>query len=253
MDLCEITNNRNRHPWELTRTRILINILQKQLPHKTKIRALDVGCGDAFISDKLQKSIGLESYDGVDINLSDSQIRQLSKIENNIILHNKFNGLSNEYYNLVLILDVIEHVENDYAFLDDILNKYAAPNALILLTAPAFNFLFSSHDLFLGHFRRYSLKQLMALIHNLGYECLTSGYMFFSLIPIRLVWSYYEKLTHQKHYKKKGIGHWKQGRMTTKIIELFLYIDNRISLGLNKIGIKLPGLTLWALCRKQQS
>jgi 16S rRNA G1207 methylase RsmC len=107
MDLCEITNNRNRHPWELTRTRILINILQKQLPHKTKIRALDVGCGDAFISDKLQKSIGLESYDGVDINLSDSQIRQLSKIENNIILHNKFNGLSNEYYNLVLILVVI--------------------------------------------------------------------------------------------------------------------------------------------------
>ena len=187
MDLCEITDNRNRHPWEIIRIKILIKILQEWLLHETKIRALDVGCGDAFISDKLQKSIGLERYDGVDINLSDSQIRQLSKIENNIILHNNFNGLSHEYYNLVLILDVIEHVENDYAFLNDIVNQYAAPNALILLTAPAFNFLFSSHDIFLGHFRRYSLKQLIALIHNLGYECLTSGYMFFSLISIRIV------------------------------------------------------------------
>jgi hypothetical protein len=253
MDLCEITKNRNRHPWELTRVRILIKILQEWLPHETKIRALDVGCGDAFISDKLQKRIDLESYDGIDINLSGSQIRQSSKIEHNIILHNNFDGLSQEYYNLVLILDVIEHVENDYIFLNDILKKYAAPNALILLTAPAFNYLFSSHDLFLGHFRRYSLKQLIALIHNLGYECLNSGYMFFSLIPIRLISLFYEKLNFQKDRKKKGVGNWKQGKMVTKIIELFLYLDNRISLSLNKIGIKLPGLTSWVLCRKQQS
>lgn len=253
MDLCELTNNGNRHPWELTRTNILIRILQKWLPPETKIRALDVGCGDAFISDKLHKCISLESYDGVDINLSDSQIRQLSKIEKNIILHNNFNGLAHEYYNFLLFLDVIEHVENDYAFLNDIVDKYAAPKALILLTTPAFNFLFDSHDLFLGHFRRYRLKQLTALIHNLGYECLTSGYMFFSLIPIRLVSMFYEKLAFQKHYKKKGIGHWRQGRMITKIIELFLYLDNRFSLALSEIGIKLPGLTSWALCRKQQS
>jgi len=253
MDLCELRNSFNRHPWELTRVRILIKILQKWLLHETKIRTLDVGCGDAFISDILQKRIGIESYDGVDISLSDSQIRQFSKIENNIILHNTFNGLSHEHYNLILILDVIEHVENDYAFLNDIVNKYAAPNALILLTVPAFNFLFSSHDLFLGHFRRYSLKQLIALIHNLGYEFLNSGYMFFSLIPIRLVSLYYEKLASQKHHKKRGIGNWKQGRMITNVIELFLYLDNRICLSLNKIGIKLPGLTSWVLCRKQQS
>jgi hypothetical protein len=253
MDLCEITNIRNRHPWEVIRVKILIKILKKWLLHESKIRVLDIGCGDAFISDKLQKSIDLESYDGVDIYLSDSQIRQLSKIENNIILHKNFNGLNDEYYNLILILDVIEHVENDYAFINDIVNKYAAPHALILLTAPAFNFLFSSHDLFLGHFRRYSLKQLIALIHDLGYECLTSGYMFFSLIPIRLIWLYYEKIAFKKHFKQKGVGHWKQGRMTTKIIEFFLYIENRITLGLNKIGIKLPGLTVWALCKKQQS
>jgi hypothetical protein len=253
MDLCEITNNRNRHPWELTRVEILIKILQKWLLPETKIRVLDVGCGDAFVSDKLHTSICLESYDGVDINLSDSQIRQLSKIEKKIILHNNFDGLSHEYFNLILFLDVIEHVENDYAFLDDIVNKYAAPNALILLTVPAFNFLFGSHDLFLGHFRRYRLKQLIALIHNLGYECLTSGYMFLSLVPIRLASLCYEKLAPQKHYKKKGVGHWKHGRMITKIIELFLYVDNRFSLVLNKIGIKLPGLTSWALCRKPPS
>jgi hypothetical protein len=228
-------------------------MLHKWLPHETQIRALDVGCGDAFISDKLQKSIGFESYDGVDINLSGSQIKQLSKIGNNIILHNNFNGLSHEHYNLMLILDVIEHVVNDYVFLNDIVNKYAAPNALILITAPAFNFLFSSHDLFLGHFRRYSLKQLIALIHNLGYECLDCGYMFFSLMPVRFVSLYYEKLASQKYHKEKGIGHWKHGRIITKIIELFLYVDNSISLALNNIGIKLPGLTSWALCRKQQS
>jgi hypothetical protein len=253
MDLREIQKYNARHPWEIARVQTLIKILKNWLINRSNIKVLDIGCGDAFISGQLQNSFALDRYDGLDTYLSDSQITQLSRTENNIILHNNFNKLRIEYYNLILFLDVIEHVEDDYVFLNDIVNKYATSGAFILITAPAFNFLFSSHDRFLGHFRRYNLKQFNVLIHSLRFECLSSGYLFLSILPVRLLSVGFERFFPSKFFRKRGAGNWKRGTIITKILTFFLTIDNRISLGFNKIGINLPGLTVWAICRKQRS
>jgi hypothetical protein len=253
MDLIEIQKYKARHPWEIARIRTLIKILKNWPVDKGNLKILDVGCGDAFISGQLQRSFELDRYDGLDTNLSDSQIKQLSQTRKNINLYKNINDLKIEYYNLILFLDVIEHVEDDYVFLNDVVNKYASYGAVILITAPAFNFLFSSHDRFLGHFRRYSLKQLNVLIHNLRFECLSSGYLFLSILPLRLLSVGFERFITPKFFRKRGVGNWEHGRFISRIVALLLTIDNRISLGFNKIGINLPGLTVWAICRKQRS
>jgi SAM-dependent methyltransferase len=251
MDLREVTKNKKRHPWEIARARALRNIIKKRANVQSVLRVLDVGCGDAFMVRELIKGLHVECVDGIDINLSDQRIKELSLSENDIIFHNKFNSLKKRYYNLVFMLDIIEHVENDAAFLSEIVNKHMVSGGVILITAPAFNFLFSSHDTFLGHFRRYNLEELLGLIRSLHLKQLFSGYLFFSLVPLRFLMVCYERFVSTHTFQKKGVGHWNYGVILTKTIELILMIDNNISITLSKNGIKLPGLTVWALCKKQ--
>ena len=251
MDILEITQNTSRHPWEIARANSYIKILEKTSLKGTQLNVLDIGCGDAYILSKLGERFTINSYDGLDTSLSESQIRTMSKPDENIKFFNRPELLNNRHHNLILLLDVIEHISDDRAFLEEIINTYMADNTYMLLSVPAFNFLFNSHDEFLGHYRRYTLSALKKIIFTNQLVCLFSGYAFFSLLPIRMVSSGYERIVKRRLVTKKGIGNWKQGRLITKIIETILTIDNDIAFKLNKMAIILPGLTAWALCKKK--
>lgn len=84
---------------------------------------------------------------------------------------------------LYLFVDVLEHVEDDLK----LLRKYtddARPGALVMISVPAFLSLWSAHDIFLGHFRRYRLAQLRALIKAADLELLECNYLFGIIFPI---------------------------------------------------------------------
>nr|WP_295928095.1 class I SAM-dependent methyltransferase [uncultured Dyadobacter sp.] len=76
--------------------------------------------------------------------------------------------------------DVLEHIENDRAFLENI-NRLLVPDGRIMLTVPAFNSLWSENDVQLGHFRRYTLSKLSQLLEQTGFEVSYQTY-FFSLV-----------------------------------------------------------------------
>ncbi len=54
------------------------------------------------------------------------------------------------------MLDVIEHVEDDVGFVRDVVDGSLAPGGWVLVSVPAYQSLFSSHDRALKHFRRYA-------------------------------------------------------------------------------------------------
>jgi hypothetical protein len=88
-------------------------------------------------------------------------------------------------------MDILEHVEDDQAILKNI-NKYAKKGTYVFITVPAHPCLWSSHDRFLGHFRRYTLKKMNTLIKHIPqFEVIHSHYYFAGIlpliIPIRLV------------------------------------------------------------------
>lgn len=83
---------------------------------------------------------------------------------------------------LVLMIDVIEHVDDDVALIADYAAK-AAPGARFLISAPAFQFLWSSHDEFLEHRRRYTLSSLEAAARAAGLEPVEMRYFFGMLFP----------------------------------------------------------------------
>lgn len=76
--------------------------------------------------------------------------------------------------------DVMEHIGDDKAFLDNI-NRLLVAGGRIMLTVPAFQSLWSENDVQLGHFRRYTLDQLSGLLARAGFKVTYASY-FFSLV-----------------------------------------------------------------------
>ena len=252
MDLCEVTENFKRHPWELARVKYLTKILGMIEDPESITKVLDVGCGDGFIANNVLEKFSAERIDGIDINLQDSEITKLSSFYAKIDFHNTFETLKARKYNLVLLLDVLEHTEDDISFLIEIVEKHLDSGGYCLITAPAFNCMFSSHDRFLRHYRRYNLKELTDLIRNSNLTSICCGYLFLSLIPVRLISLWYERFAKIELMANKGVGVWKYGKIVTRLITSFLTLGNVVSITFNKFGITIPGLTVWTLCKKQQ-
>lgn len=92
-----------------------------------------------------------------------------------------------KHYSVIGLFDVIEHIEDDAAFLQS-LREALTPDGLIVITVPAFQFLWSEHDVAHQHFRRYNKRSLRALLSGAGYEIAAISYWNMLLfIPAALV------------------------------------------------------------------
>ncbi len=92
----------------------------------------------------------------------------------------------------ILMIDVIEHVDDDVALVRDYAAR-AAPGTRFLLSVPAFQFLWSSHDEFLEHRRRYTLASLQKTVEAAGLTTLQTRYFFGMLFPAAAVMRLAEK------------------------------------------------------------
>jgi len=84
---------------------------------------------------------------------------------------------------LVLMMDVLEHVEDDLALLEEYVEK-APSGTRFLITVPAFQFLWSHHDEFLGHKRRYALSDVIDLMARAGLAVEQRAYYFGVIFPL---------------------------------------------------------------------
>ena len=84
---------------------------------------------------------------------------------------------------LILMMDVLEHVPGDVALLKQY-TESMPEGGRVLITVPAFQFVWSGHDVFLEHYRRYTIKQLEDTIRAAGLTPVKSRYFFATLFPI---------------------------------------------------------------------
>jgi len=97
----------------------------------------------------------------------------------------------------VLMIDVIEHVDDDVALMRDYAER-ARPGTRFLISAPAFQFLWSSHDEFLDHKRRYTLASLKHAVEAAGLAPVEMRYFFGLLFPAAAAMRMAEKTTETK-------------------------------------------------------
>ena len=251
MDLLEAgLTNQIRHPWEKARFKFFSKVLEPTIKDFDSLKILDMGAGDAWFASRLLDALPSEtSVHCVDSNYDEnSQVRL-----NPTSLHNLHieSSTSEENFSHILLLDVIEHIEDDELFLREVVESFLSPNGYVLISVPAWNLLFTQHDRYLKHFRRYSPASCKRVIHGAGLKIVTSGGLFHSLLIVRTVEKILESIGCYRQGDAKGAGAWEGGAYLTSAVDCFLHLDNSLSIGLSKLGINLPGLSWWALCRKQ--
>lgn len=98
--------------------------------------------------------------------------------------------------NLITCMDVIEHVQDDRQLLKNIYSVLKT-DGLLVLSTPAHNFLYSSWDKALGHYRRYNKTDLVQKLKDSGFKIISASYGWSFLFPA----APYRFLSSQKQTK----------------------------------------------------
>lgn len=142
---------------------------------------LDVGAGSGFFSRYLLAQSTAKDAWCVDIIYgSDSDVMAAGKP-----VHFR-RSIASINADLVLLMDVLEHVDDDIGLLKDYASK-VPPRTLFLISVPAFQFLWSGHDVFLEHKRRYKLSQIESVAELAGLTVKQGAYYFGAVFPIAVI------------------------------------------------------------------
>jgi SAM-dependent methyltransferase len=225
----------NQHPWKLSRRDCLVKKLQK-----LKLQNfVDIGVDDMFYTKQLRSFATGKVY-AVDIFFDENET-----IIDGIICVNSIQKIPDNEIDCLVMMDVLEHIEDDAAFLRNAVAKIKE-NGTILITVPAWQFLFSKHDEKSHHFRRYNRKQLLSLLKTANIKVKRCHYFFTSLFLVRLV-----SMAKKDFAGNESAWAYTEKHIKTKIMKIILDIDFTVNKLLDKIGIHLPGLSLTALCKKE--
>ena len=154
-----------RHWWYRARRDILAALIARRIAPPEGARILEIGCGTGHNLEMLQR---FGEADGIEI---DPAARALASErlgrEIGAAPLPALEGVPDGAYDLVAILDVLEHVEEDRAALESIARKLK-PGGRILITVPAHPWMWSAHDEVNHHTRRYTRRSLRAVVAGAG-------------------------------------------------------------------------------------
>ncbi len=164
----EMAETESRHWWFVARRKI-ISAQIASFGLGPEARIFEVGCGTGG-NLRMLKAFG--SVSAMEMNADAISIAR-SKADNSVEIRQGFCPenipFGGEKFDLICMFDVLEHVEQDEETLE-VLRGFLAPGGRLLLTVPAYQWLWGAHDQFLHHKRRYSRKELVSKIRQAGLE-----------------------------------------------------------------------------------
>jgi SAM-dependent methyltransferase len=169
----------DKHWWFIGRRRILDKVIrQLNLPDNAKI--LEAGCGTGGNLQMLARHGQVEAMELEETARIFANQRQVTTVLAGS-LPDKI-PFETEKYDLIVAFDVIEHIDDDIAALEGLRN-HLKPGGLLVLTVPAFQFLWSHHDDINHHKRRYRLKSLKQVVRRASFTVRYSSYFNTVLFP----------------------------------------------------------------------
>ena len=164
--------NALRHPWERARLAFVVDLLRRHAPDGP---ILDVGAGDGFVAHALHRAGRRVTAVDDAFTAADVESLTVDGIDARTTLP------SGASHRAALLLDVIEHVDDDVALL-----RAAASGVdeggVVIVTVPAWPALFSSHDGALDHRRRYTPAMLDDVVRRAGLDVVEGGGLFHALL-----------------------------------------------------------------------
>jgi len=237
MDLKEadiLGSSIDRHWYYQSKAKVIVKLLKGFHPYKI----LDVGSGSAFFSRYLLNHTQVKECWCVDTSyVSDSvEIVGTKKIH----FQREVKQLD---VSLVLLMDVLEHVDNDIGLLQAYMAKVPT-GTKFLISVPAFQYLWSAHDIFLEHKRRYTLSEIELVAKGAGLTNICGAYYFSAVFPIAIIMRLISKIIHKKSnlpHSQLSQHHW--------LINKFLWFLCRVELSF-MLHNRLAGLTAFCIAEK---
>lgn len=220
------------HWWFQARNLIIKQIILNNFKNKKNLNILDMGCGSGANLKMLSKFGKVSAIE------PDEEIRKYAEKENpNCKILQGFlpnnNPFKNEKFDLIVSLDVLEHIENDVSALTELKNMLNA-NGKIIISVPAFQCLFDEGDVSAKHFRRYNKKTLKNLIKNSGFSqyklYFFNSFLFLPVVFAKIYGKITKKIIETNETSSKGI--------INKIL-FFIMSAERFTYKVNLIGISL--------------
>jgi SAM-dependent methyltransferase len=177
----------DRHWWFATRTRAILAYLDRYVgPGTTDRRVLDIGCGAANMTHHLRhygQVVGVDSNPRPLVVARDRGLKSYEAFADHL-------PFGDGDFDLVTLLDTLEHVPDQDAVLAEcrrVLRRpdptRAIPGGRLLITSPAFMFLWSHNDDVNMHQRRYTIPELRGRLDQHGFRTLRISYNNFFIFP----------------------------------------------------------------------
>jgi SAM-dependent methyltransferase len=177
----ELDRLQETHWWFLGRRAVIGAVLERRLPRREQRRILDVGCGTGGMLALLSRFGHVEGLEGSDAALALCQARFGDSIR--LVKGQIPQDVPQDHaYDLVTLFDVLEHLGSPVAGLSAIRGALK-PDGRLVITVPAFQFLWSAHDELHHHFRRYTRSLLVQQLQAAGFEVEWSSYFNALLFP----------------------------------------------------------------------
>jgi len=177
------------HWWFVARRKLIYQLISEFNKKKEDLKILDIGCNSGFLVNKLQEK-NYEAY-GCDTDEMAVGYGKGRGIKNLKVSSFPALDYPDNSFDVITCLDVLEHVEDDNQALKEI-NRIIKKDSVIIMTVPAFQFLWGLQDEASHHFRRYSKKELTNKIkNNTDWQVIKKSYfnflLFFPILFIRKI------------------------------------------------------------------
>lgn len=169
----------DNHWWFATRTWAIETFLKK-LPEQKNLDVLDVGCGAGNMIHHLAHYGRVR---GIEVDARPVKIAQQRGYDVRLGDATQNIPFPDASFDLVTALDVIEHVDADEKILQEAF-RVLRPQGCVLITTPAFQWLWSHNDELNAHKRRYTAQELRAKMERAGFRVERLSYNFFLVFPL---------------------------------------------------------------------
>ncbi|HUK64958.1 MAG TPA: class I SAM-dependent methyltransferase, partial [Dongiaceae bacterium] len=165
--------------WHRGRRTIVRRILRRYASPQARI--LDVGCGTGATTAALADFGRVSGLDVGPAALRHARARGLAVARGSA----ERLPIRAESLDVVVALDVIEHLDDDLGALRE-LRRVVAPGGALLVTVPAYGWLWSGHDELNHHRRRYTRRSLQTVTERAGWRQVRTTYFNSLLLPVAI-------------------------------------------------------------------
>lgn len=180
------------HWWWRAREATITRVLRRHSPPTGWRTVLDVGCGDGLLFDRLSEIA--EQVEGVE---PDTRLLDPDGFHRDRIHVTPFDDSfqPGKRYDLILMLDVVEHLPEPVEALRHA-RRLLAPGGFLVITVPAFMLLWTNHDRVNEHRIRYTRQTFAAIAREAGLRIATQRYLFQWTFAAKLLQHLFEPWTN---------------------------------------------------------